>query len=266
MKKIVFVFIAALSALYGCEKEPAVTASFVEIDSNQYANVKFVNAFPFATPVFSGQTSAAFRLSYNGFELSSAAPVAVGGAYPASPNYAAVLPDVNGGADFGVRLALGTPPAATRDSLLFNFRPVLQRKKFYTFFLCDSISRPNSRILAVEDDIITPAADIVRVRFVNLIPNPPSATPAIDVYSSLNNTLVFPAVPFRGVTQFLELTRNSGASTVTDTYTLRWAGTTTTIGTVAVVMQNQGSYTIFARGFVGATGARAPGASAYRNR
>jgi hypothetical protein len=212
---------------------------------------------PFFNPVYTQQS---------GFEFSSAAPIGVGGVYPSSANYAAVIPDVNAGADFGVRLALGTPPATTRDSLLFNFRPTLQRKKYYTFFLCDSISRPNSRILAVEDDIKIPSADIVRVRFVNLIPNPPTATPAIDVYSSLNNTLLFPAVPFRGVTQFLELTRNSGSSTVTDTYTLRWAGTTTTIGTVAVIMQNQGSYTVFARGFVGATGARAPGASAYRNR
>lgn len=266
MKKIVFVFIAALCVLYSCDKEPAVTAEFTKVDSNQYAFVKFVNGFPFATPVFSGQVSASIRLSFNGFEFSSAAPITVGGAYPASANYAAILPDVNGQADFGVRLALGTPPAATRDSLLFNFRPTLLRKKYYSFFLCDSINRSSSRILAVEDDMRVPATDIVRVRFVNLIPNPPAATPAIDVYSSLNNTLLFSAVPYRSVTQFLDLTRNSGSSTVNDVFTLRWAGTTTTIGTVTVNLQNQGSYTVIARGFVGATGARAPGASAYRNR
>jgi hypothetical protein len=266
MKKIIFSLIAAVSILYGCNKEAAVIASYDVIDSTQYAYVKFVNAFPFATPVFSGQTSASLRLSMNGTQFSSAAPIAVGGSYPASANYSAVIPDASNQADFGIRLALGTPPATVQDSLLFNYKPVLQKKKHYTFFVCDSINKTNSRVLAVEDDIKIPSSDIIRVRFVNLIPNPPTATPAIDVYSSLNNTLLFPAIPYRGVTSFLELTRNSGSSTVNETYTLRWAGTTTTIGSVVVSLQNQGSYTVFARGFVGATGARAPGASAYRNR
>lgn len=264
MKKII-IFVSILTTIISsCEKEPASKAAFTVIDSSNYAFVKFINTYSLATPVFSGQTSAAFQVSLNGVQF-SATPLGIGAAFPASAGYAAVPQGVEN--DFSIRLGLGTPPATVRDSLLYNYKTVLQPRKHYSFFIFDSINRPSTRIIAVQDDIRIPVIDtMTRVRFANLIPNPPSATPAIDVYSSLTNTIVFYGVPARTVTDFIEIPRPGSISTNTVTYTLRWAGTTTTIGTVAVSQQNKGSYTIIARGYVGATGARAPGASAYRNR
>ncbi|MBS4063109.1 MAG: DUF4397 domain-containing protein [Chitinophagaceae bacterium] len=264
MKKII-IFISILTTIISsCEKEPAYTAAFTAIDSGNYAFVKFINTYSLATPVFSGQTSAAFQISLNGAQF-SATPLGIGAAYPASAGYAAVPQSVEN--DFSVRLGLGTPPSTVRDSLLYNYKTVLQPRKHYSFFLFDSIHKPDSRIIAVQDDLRIPQVDtMIRIRFANLIPNPPAATPAIDVYSSLTNTIVFLGVPAKTITQFIEIPRPGSVSTNTVTYTLRWAGTTTTIGTVAVSQLNKGSYTIIARGYVGATGARAPGASAYRNR
>jgi hypothetical protein len=264
MKKILALLGISAILFSSCEKEAASTASFTTIDSSQFAFVKFINVYSLATPVFSGQTSAAFQIALNGTQL-SATPIGIGAAFPASPGYAVVPQGVEN--NFAVRLGLGIPPAAVSDSLLYNYKTVLESRKHYSLFIFDSIQKAATRIIAVQDDIRIPTVDtMIRIRFANLIPNPPSATPAIDVYSSQTNTIVFLGVPARTITQFIEIPRPGSVSTNSVTYTLRWAGTATTIGTVVVTLQNKGSYTIVARGFVGATGARAPGASAYRNR
>ncbi len=262
MKKILLVILITAAVFSSCDKKPAIVAGFTAVDSNLHTKIKFVNAYPFATPVFSGQTSAAVQLTYNGVQF-SATPTAFGGAFPASPNYATVIREKTQ-AEMYVRLALGTPPAVVRDSALFSFTPNLDRAKYYTFFFCDSINRPNT-IFTTVDDVKAPSRDYIRVRFVNLIPNPPAATPAIDVVSTLNGSVIFSGIPYKTATPFLDLPRNSTSSTVTDTYIIRWAGTTTVIGSVAVPLQNQVSITLFARGLVGATGTRAAGVSFYRN-
>lgn len=263
MKRIIILLSIITIILGSCDKEPAIGASFSTIDSSQYAFVKIINTYPLATPVFSGQTSAAFQVSLNGSQF-SATPLAIGAAFPASAGYAAVPQGVEN--DFSIRLGLGTPPAAVRDSLLFNYKTVLEPRKHYSLFIYDSLQK-STRIIAVQDDIRIPAVDtMINIRFANLIPNPPSATPGIDVYSSQTNTIVFSGVTSRTITPFIAIPRPGSTSTNNVTYTLRWAGTTTSIGTVSVSLQNKATYTIIARGYVGATGTRAPGASAYRNR
>ncbi len=262
MKKI-FTALSGIVLLFACEKEADYNAKFTSIDSNLYTFVKFVNVYPYATPVFSGQTSSAVQLTYNGVQF-SALPIGLGGTYPASNGYATVFRESTT-ADMFVRLALGTPPATVRDSFLFSFKPVMQLRKYYSFFFCDSINRPGT-ILTTEDDIRLPGGpNLYRIRFANMIPNPPSATPAVDLYSTLSNSVIFSNIRFKQVTQFLELPRNSVSTAFTDTYQIRWAGTTTVIGTLAVQLNNQMSVTLVARGFNGATGTRAPALASYRN-
>lgn len=262
MKKI-FIALSVIFLFLSCEKEADYNAKFTAIDSNLYTFVKFVNAYSFATPLFSGQTSASVQLTYNGFQFSGI-PIVYGGAFPASNSYATVY-RVNTVSDMFVRLALGTPPAAVRDSFLFAFTPQLKLRKYYSFFFCDSINKPNT-MLITEDDVRLPGGpNLYRVRFANFIPNPPSGTPAIDVYSTLSNSVIFSGIRYKQVTPFLELPRNSNATAYTDTYQIRWAGTTIVVGTLAVQLNNQMSVTLFSRGLVGTTGARAPGLSSYRN-
>lgn len=262
MKKII-ITISSIFFLLSCDKKADFNLSYLEADSSTYAFIKFINAYPYATPVFSGQTSASVQLSNNG-EQFSAIPITLGSAFPASTDYAALRRNI-AGYNMNVRLSLGTPPAAVRDSLLFTInRPFAN--KYYSLFFCDSINRPNT-MLITEDDIRLPGGpNLYRVRFVNLIPNPPVSTPAIDVYSTLSNAVIFSGIRFKQATSFIELPRNSIATTYTDTYQIRWAGTTTVIGSLAVQLNNQMSVTLFARGFVGATGTRAPGLSSYRNK
>jgi len=51
MKKI-FIVISTIFLLLSCEKKADYNANYIAIDSNLYTFVKFVNAYPFATPVF----------------------------------------------------------------------------------------------------------------------------------------------------------------------------------------------------------------------
>lgn len=263
MKQFLIVLFTA-SLFIGCEKKADFIASYVEVNPSTNAFVKFVNAYSYATPVFAGQASASIQLTYNGVQFSGL-PIAFGSSYPANQNYAAV-PRENSQKEMFVRLGLGTPPAAVRDSFLFAFQPNLTQGKYYTYFFCDSINNLSKRILITEDEVRLPGGpNLYRLRFINLIPNPPSLTPAIDLFSTRANAVIFPNIPFRGVTPFIDLPRNSNETAFTDTYQIRWAGTTTVIGSATVQLNNQMSLTLFARGLNLTTGARAPGLSSYRN-
>lgn len=263
MKKISIILFTAF-VFMGCEKKADFIANFTEVNTDNNAYVKFVNAYPLATPLFSGTTSASLQLTYSGVQFSGI-PIAFGSAYPASQNYAAVNKELSQKEMF-VRLATGIPPAAVKDSFLFSFQPDITKGKYYTYFFCDSINNLSRRILITEDEVRPPGGPgLYRVRFANLIPNPPPGTPAVDLFSTRANAVVFPNIPYRGVTQFIDLPRNSNETVFSDTYQIRWAGTTTVIGSLAVQINNQMSLTLFARGLNGTTGARAPGLSSYRN-
>jgi hypothetical protein len=262
MKKILIILLAA-SIQLSCEKEADYNAGFEPANQYSHSFVKIINVYPFAQPAFTGQTSAAFRFSYND-ALLSAIPTAVGGAFPAAPEYFAVT---RGDTErrLGVSLALGTPPATTTDQFLFEHEPPLFKlTKYYSMFLCDSLNK-TSRFFVVEDDIQIPQNDTAyRVRFVNTIPNPPGATPSIDVYANTVDSLIFTGIKFKQATPFIELKRAASASS--NTFRIKWTGTNTVIGTISLTLANKMSATLVAKGFVGATGLRAPGLVSYRNK
>lgn len=264
MKKIFFL-LSVITFLLSCEKKADFNANYVSLDTNLYTKYKFINAYPFASPLFTGQTSASVLVSHNTLQFSAGTPIAVGSAFPAGVGYAAIVKQL-AGLPMNIRLVSGSQPVLTRDSLLLTFSgPNLS--KYYSLFFCDSVSKPASSILVTEDDVRLPGGpNLYRVRFVNLIPNPPALTPAIDVFSTNAGALIFTGVPFKKATPFIELPRNSTSTAFTDTYQIRWTGTSTVIATLSSVqLNNQMSLTLFARGFVGATGGRAPGLSSYRN-
>lgn len=262
MKKIIIILSVAFLQ-FSCEKKADYNASYEAQDPYMHSFVKIINVYPFAQPAFSGQASAAFRFTYNKILL-SAVPTAVGATFPAGQDYYAVnrtMTDRN----LDVSLALGTPPATTRDSFLYRHEPVIFKlQKYYSLFICDSIKKAD-RILVVEDDIKYPAADAnYRVRFVNTIPNAPTATPAIDVYANTTDSLIFSGIKFKQATPFIELSRLGSATT--NTFRIKWAGTSTVVGTISLSLANKMSATLIAKGFVGATGLRAPALISYRNK
>ncbi len=264
MKKIITLIIPVLFLVTACEKKASYTAEFDYNNTANNAFVKFVNAYAYATPVFAGQTSASIQLTYNGTQFNGT-PIGLGGAFPGNPNYAAV-PRETSPQNMIVRLGLGIPPAAVQDSVLFTFQPNLTLGKYYTYFFCDSISNLSKRILVTEDDVREPGGiNLYRIRFVNLLPNMPTATPTLELFSFRARAVIFTGIPSRGVTPFIEVPVQG--LNISDTLQIRYTGTTTALATLnGLGVAGQASITVFARGFVGGVSPRAPVLSSYRNR
>lgn len=141
--------------------------------------------------------------------------------------------------------AAGTTTSIIDVSLPFD------ANKNYTIFAVDSLSKITP--IRLEDDLTAPASGKAHVRFVHLSPNAPAVDIAVTggaVISGLSNTA------FKASTSFVPL--DAG----TFNLDVRVAGTSTVALAVPnVTLQSGKIYTIFARGFNGATGSQALGAS-----
>lgn len=127
--------------------------------------------------------------------------------------------------------------------------------KNYSVFAVDSVSKITA--IALVDDLTAPASGKAHVRFVHLSPN----APAVDVAVASSGAVVFPNTAFKGFTAFTPL--DAG------TYNLdvRVAGTSTVALVLpAITLQAGKIYTVFAKGFLGGTGAQALGAEIIVNK
>jgi hypothetical protein len=124
-----------------------------------------------------------------------------------------------------------------------------------SIFAADSVSRITEVIL--RDTLTAPSATQARVRFVHLSPNAPAVFVAGDTVSRV---ALFPARPFIG-TSSAQASAQSIFSTVnagTVNLAVRLASDSSSVLVVRGVTLVGGKiYTVFARGFVGATGAQA---------
>ncbi|HET9950499.1 MAG TPA: DUF4397 domain-containing protein [Candidatus Eisenbacteria bacterium] len=123
----------------------------------------------------------------------------------------------------------------------------------YSVFAVDSVAVISALVL--EDDLTTPAAGKAHVRFVHLSPN----APAVDI-AVQGGPVVFANKAFKEYTAFTPL--DAG------TYDLevRLAGTSTVVLPLnGITLQAGKIYTVFARGFVGGTGAQDLGAEIIVN-
>ena len=123
----------------------------------------------------------------------------------------------------------------------------------YSIFAIDSVS--NIQPLVIVDTLNTPAA--ASVRFVHLSPD----APAVDIVDSASGATLISNVSFKGYTSFLPLP--------VGTYTLlvQPHGSGVTALSVPGVSVSTGHiYTIFAKGFLGGTGAQAIGAQIIVNK
>lgn len=124
----------------------------------------------------------------------------------------------------------------------------------YSVFAVDSVSKIAPVVLT--DDLTAPAAGKAHVRFVHLSPN----APAVDVAVASSGAVVFGNKAFKEYTAFTPL--DAG------TYNLdvRVAGTSTVALVLPAITLEAGKiYTVFAKGFLGGTGAQALGAEIIVN-
>jgi hypothetical protein len=125
----------------------------------------------------------------------------------------------------------------------------------YSVFAVDSVAVISALVLT--DDLTAPAAGKAHVRFVHLSPN----APAVDIALQGGGPVVFGNKAFKEYTAFTPL--DAG------TYDLevRLAGTTDVVLPLSGITLQAGKiYTVFAKGFVGATGAQALGAEIIVNK
>lgn len=125
----------------------------------------------------------------------------------------------------------------------------------YSVFAVDSVSKISAVVLT--DDLTAPAAGKAHVRFVHLSPN----APAVDIAVASSGAVVFGNKAFKEYTAFTPL--DAG------TYNLdvRVAGTSTVALVLPAITLEAGKiYTVFAKGFLGGSGAQALGAEIIVNK
>ncbi len=135
----------------------------------------------------------------------------------------------------------------------------LEAQKNYSVFAIDSVSKIKAAV--VTDDLTTPASGKSHVRFFHFSPN----APAVDI-ALTGGAVLFPNRSFN------DQGTNTAAIAFTPldagTYNLevRLAGTNTVVLALPNVAIAAGKiYTVFAKGFVGGTGAQALGAQVIVN-
>jgi len=131
----------------------------------------------------------------------------------------------------------------------------LEENKNYSVFAVDSVSKISAVVLA--DDLTAPASGKAHVRFVHLSPN----APAVDVAVASSGAVVFGNKAFKEYTAFTPLDAGSYNLDV------RVAGTSTVALVLPTITLEAGKiYTVFAKGFLGGSGAEALGAEIIVNK
>lgn len=163
------------------------------------------------------------------------------------PNNTGYLPVLEGTRNLKVNVS-GTTTTVINANVNFP------KNTSQTLFAVDSVSKLSTVLLS--DDLTAPAAGKAHVRFVHLSPN----APAVDVALANAGAVVFPNTAFKGSSAFTPL--DAG------TYNLevRVAGTqTVALPLPGIVLEAGKIYTVFAKGFLGGTGAQALGAQIIVN-
>jgi len=143
---------------------------------------------------------------------------------------------------------------ANTATTVISARVTLAPRTYYSVFAVNEVAKIEPLVLV--DDLTRPAPGNAHVRFIHLSPN----APAVDVALANGGPVVFGNRSFKNATAFTPLPAG--------TYDLevRLAGTGTVVLPLPGITLRDGViYTVFARGFVGGTGAQALGAQILSN-
>ena len=132
---------------------------------------------------------------------------------------------------------------------------MLAKDNNYSVIAVDSVSKISAIVLT--DDLSAPAAGKAHVRFIHLSPN----APAVDVAVASSGAVVF------GNKKFTEYTAFTPLDAGTYNLDVRVAGTSTVALVLPAITLEAGKiYTVFAKGFLGGSGAQALGAEIIVNK
>jgi len=238
------------AVLMSCEKK---VVTQLETESNfGKGNLKIIHASAYIT-------NYSVRLKVNDQWVSSvitnATPFPGGGLNTggsSSPWYLALNPG-------NAKISLIIPKVGTGvDSVVLYTGTVnLEHDKYYSAYLTDTAA--TTQLVFITDNIEAPASDVSRFRFVNLMPNQPS----LDLYWGANK-----------VASDIQYTLPSPEFTLPRGDTARWyirpAGAAANTNPIASyptsqTIPPQRVMTVFARGYNGGTGNRAPNVSLLYN-
>jgi len=256
MKKYRGLFlVSALTAItLSCKKEQIVPLPITSTDGK--ANIKIVHASAYTT-------NTSVQLKVNDTRVSSAlsysTPFPGGGLNTGGSNMPYYL-SIDPG---NTKISMSFPKAGTNiDSVaLYSTTADLAANKYYTQFIFDTLAKTQSLLL--EDNVSVIAPGKSRYRFVHLMTN----VPAVDLYANADK--IATNVAFKAVSP--EFTMN-----LKDTvrFAIRPTGAAPTTAPLAIypaanagalVVPDRRNFTIYSRGYSGATGNRAPAISLLFN-
>ncbi len=236
-------------------------------NSKTDAQVKFINAYPMATPAAVTLSSAAasgpgFRIFVDGVKIDGSSNTSstinvlfYGNNFPATINYATIPQGLKNFKFVINRLTSGNFAPIAGDEVFNTSRTLVAGKK-YSMFLTDTI--PNPSVFMVEDNFREPQPEIYGIRYINLTQD---INARYDLESARHGK-VFTNVAYKEVKDFTYLIRTG----LTDTFYLKTAGTNTILSQVnTFTAGSQRVYTFYSRGKPGALN-RGPSLTFYTNR
>lgn len=255
MKSIQPLLLVTLLSLLvaSCDKKVATLLEDQQTDG--LANVKIIHASAYAT-------NYSVQLKVNGTRVSNnitnATPFPGGGLNTggaSSPWYLALAPG-------NTAISMSIPKFTSEaDSIpLFAGSMVTEADKYYSAFLTDTAT--NTQMVVVPDNLTLPAPGTSRYKFVNLMPDQPS----LDLYVGPDK--VADAIAYKATSPDFTLSKGDTAR-----WYIRTAGAAPTSAPIAIypliaptfaapqTVGNQRILTVFARGYSGSTGNRAPNVS-----
>ena len=170
-------------------------------------------------------------------------------AYPTNSNYSAV----NSGST-----NIKVSPTGTTNYVI-DATVNLEANKYYSVFAIDSVSK--IKVAVVTDDLSAPAAGKAHVRFFHFSAN----APAVDI-AVTGGPVLFSNRKFNDQATNASLASFTPLNAGTYNLEVRAAGTNTVVLALPNITLTAGKiYTVFAKGFLGGTGAQALGAQIIAN-
>jgi len=234
MKKsaIIFSTLAGITILAACEKNSFFTSNYIPVTTQAQVKVNFFSSYR-ANPPYQIKLNDV-RISNN---LTYATPFPGGGLNTGGGSTADYI-SFNPGSN---KVSISLPKAGTdQDSVSLTTTTIdVAAGKTYSLYFADTAA--NMTTLLVQDTLSRPDSGWAKFKFINLIPDLPSA----DLY--IGTTKVASAIPYKGVSPSFLLPTNSSSTT----WAIRAAGGTTNLATYASAasITNQRVYSVVARGY-----------------
>lgn len=253
MKKILPLSFVLLMAMTGCEKSGfKITERNPPPAGAALVKVAFLSATTntFNVLVYLNGERVSYPLPYN-------TPFPGGGLGTGGSNNSDYLIVTPGNTKVELNVPVtGTPVIASK---YYETTANFEGDKRQTLFIADTGA--NIASWKVNVDGTAPDSGFAKIQFVNALPNLAS----LDLYKGANQTaatLVVPDIKYKGASDYVNVPFG------TDSFFIRPAGaaaTTLPIGRGRIATANQRLYTVYSRGYNGATGTRAANISAIIN-